>query len=212
MAGAHEFRALRAPRSRTRPASCLPRPLRYRVGLASCRTKGGKRTAGYDRPMEERAMAKAANSWPSDLGGVEERAVSEADYEQLWRLHVDAMRDSVAATYGWVDEVQGRLFRDGWQQRLAQRVLVDGPIVAAWLIERKPDGVFLTNVEVASSHQRRGIGTVIVRRALVEAAAAGLPARLRVLKSNPDARRLYARHGFGVERETATHFYMVTPG
>ena len=147
-------------------------------------------------------------TWPGDLR-VDERAVTDADYEPLWRLHVDSMRAYVAATFGWEDEVQERLFRDVWQSRLAQRVLVDGSIVAAWLIERRPGDFFLTFVEVASSHQGRGIGTVIVRRALSEAAAAGLPARLRVMRSNPGARRLYVRLGFSVDGETDTHFYMI---
>jgi ribosomal protein S18 acetylase RimI-like enzyme len=153
-------------------------------------------------------MAKAVDPWPSDVR-VEERAATDTDYEQMWCLHVDAMRDYVAATWGWEDELQERLFRDRWQRKLAERVLVDGSIVAAWLIEHRPDDIFLSFVEVASSHQGRGIGTVIVRRVLSEAAAARLPARLRVLRSNPGARRLYERLGFTVEKETATHFCMV---
>jgi CubicO group peptidase (beta-lactamase class C family)/GNAT superfamily N-acetyltransferase len=146
--------------------------------------------------------------WPGELR-VAERAVTDADYGQLWRLHVDAMRDYVAATYGWVDEVQERLFREGWQRKIAQRVLVDDVVVAAWLIERRPDGIFLSFVEVASSHQGRGIGTIIVRRVLSEARAARLPARLGVMRSNPRARRLYERLGSSVEHETATHYSMI---
>jgi ribosomal protein S18 acetylase RimI-like enzyme len=159
--------------------------------------------------VRESATASAAGDpWPGELR-VEERAVTDTDYEQLWMLHVDAMREHVAATWGWVDEEQERLFRDGWQSRLAQRVLCAGGIVAAWLVEHRPDDVFLSFVEVASSHQCRGIGKVIVRRVLSDAAEARLPARLRVLKSNSRARRLYGRLGFAVEEETATHFCMV---
>jgi ribosomal protein S18 acetylase RimI-like enzyme len=146
--------------------------------------------------------------WPDELR-VTERAVTDDDYGQLWRLHVDAMRDYVAATHGWVDEVQERLFREGWQRKIAQRVLVDDVVIAAWLIERRPDDVFLSFVEVASSYRRRGIGTTIVRRILSEAGAVRLPARLQVLRSNLEARRLYERLGFRVEDETATHFRMV---
>jgi ribosomal protein S18 acetylase RimI-like enzyme len=160
---------------------------------------------------DDAPMTEASHPWPP-VWGVEERPVAESDYEALWRLHVDAMRDCVTATYGWLDAVQQRLFRDGWQQKLAQRVLVDRVIVAAWLIERRPDDIYLSFVEVASSHQGRGIGTVIVRRVLDEASATSRPARLQVLKANPGARRLYERLGFRIEQDTATHLGLIARG
>jgi GNAT superfamily N-acetyltransferase len=135
---------------------------------------------------------------------------TDADYDALWRLHVDTMRAYVAATYGWVDSVQESMFRQAWPKNRAQRVLVDGGIlVATWRIERRIEDVFLALVEVASSHQRRGVGTAIVRRTLAVAAEARLPASLAVMKANPDARRLYERLGFRIDRETPTHYFMV---
>jgi GNAT superfamily N-acetyltransferase len=157
------------------------------------------------------AMMEGSNPWPAEWS-VEERAATEADYQRLWRLHVDAMRDCVTATYGWLDAVQEQLFRDGWQPKLAQRVLVDTGIVAAWLIERRRDDIYLAFVEVASSHQRRGIGTVIVRRVLDQASATGRPARLQVMKANTGARRLYERLGFRLEHDTATHLGLIAVG
>ena len=115
-----------------------------------------------------------------------------------------------AATYGWVDADQERFFREGWQKRGPQRVLEDqGAIVAAWLFERKADHLFLGFVEVASSHQGRGIGTRIVRTFLADAAREGLAARLAVMKANPRAMHLYERLGFTAERETLTHVWMI---
>jgi GNAT superfamily N-acetyltransferase len=146
--------------------------------------------------------------WP--IASIEERAVQDADYDALWRLHVDAMRGYVAATYGWIEAVQVSMFRERWPKVRAQRVLVDaGAIVAVWLLERRTADVFLAFVEVAPSHQRRGLGTAILGRTLAAAAAAGLPATLAVMKANPDARRLYERVGFSVERKTDTHYFMV---
>jgi ribosomal protein S18 acetylase RimI-like enzyme len=85
----------------------------------------------------------------------------------------------------------------------------EGTVVAAWLVEHRAADVFLAFVEVASSHQRRGLGTAILQRALAAAGAARLPASLAVMKANPDARRLYERIGFSVSRETETHYLMV---
>jgi GNAT superfamily N-acetyltransferase len=120
------------------------------------------------------------------------------------------MHRYVAATYGWVDAVQERLFREAWQWKVGQRVLVDeGVIVGNWLVMRRAEDLLVAFIRVASSHQRRGIGTVILRRTLDDAAALRVPVRLEVMKANPDARRLYSRLGFVVEDNSPTHFRMV---
>jgi ribosomal protein S18 acetylase RimI-like enzyme len=140
-----------------------------------------------------------------------ERMVVASDYDALYRLHVDSMRAYVAATYGWEDAAQERFFREAWDQKKEARVLVDGDdIVATWLIERRTSDVYLAFVEVASTHQSRGIGTRILRALLQLAEAARVPATLMVMKANPRARRLYERLGFVAVRETATHYEMST--
>jgi ribosomal protein S18 acetylase RimI-like enzyme len=156
-----------------------------------------------------RLTTASGAAWP--IESIKERAVTDVDFDALWRLHVDAMQTYVAATYGpWVDAVQMAMFRERWPRNQGQRVLVDeAAVVAASLLERRADDVYLAFVEVASSHQRRGLGTAIVRRALAAAAAACVPARLQVMKANPDARRLYQRVGFSIEGETPTHYLML---
>ena len=65
--------------------------------------------------------------WPTE--STIERDATDADYGVLWRLHVDTMRPYVTATYGWVDAVQERLFREAWQWKAGQRVLFEGAVV-----------------------------------------------------------------------------------
>jgi ribosomal protein S18 acetylase RimI-like enzyme len=147
--------------------------------------------------------------WPIDSLG--ERPATDADYDALWRLHIDSMQRYVAATYGWEDAVQEAMFREYWPKSPPRRLLVDREtdrVVASWVVERRADEVYLVQCEVASTHQRRGLGTAIVRRLLAEAAESRLPATLRVMKANPDARRLYERLGFSVDGETPTHYLM----
>jgi GNAT superfamily N-acetyltransferase len=150
---------------------------------------------------------------PSALSPTEaivEREATDADYDELWRLHIDTMRLYVTATYGWVEAVQERLFREAWQWKAGQRVLVEGDaVVANWLVTRRTGDLLVAFIRVRSSHQRRGIGTRILRRALDVAAASGVPVRLQVMKANPDAQRLYGQLGFVVESESPTHFHMV---
>jgi ribosomal protein S18 acetylase RimI-like enzyme len=135
---------------------------------------------------------------------------TDADLAALWQLHVDTMRSYVDATYGWDAAVQEAMFRAAWPETRGQRLLVEGDVVVAmWRIEERAEDLYLAMIEVAPSHQGRGIGTELVRRLLERASAAGKAARLQVMKANPAARRLYERCGFLVERETATHHVMV---
>ena len=138
-----------------------------------------------------------------------ERGATETDYESLYQLHVDTMRDYVAATYGWDDDVQRQMFKESWDKNRAQRVYIEhGAIVATWLFEHRVADVYLAFIEVASSHQGRGIGSRVIGGLLAQATKAGLPATLMVMKENPRARRLYERLGFRSVRETATHHEM----
>jgi ribosomal protein S18 acetylase RimI-like enzyme len=143
-----------------------------------------------------------------------ERGAAAADYEPLYRLHIDTMREYVAATYGcWDDSVQAGMFREAWERTRERRVLADGEeIVATWLIEHRDADVYLAFVEVASMQQSRGIGTGIVRGLIRAAQDRGVPATLMVMKANPRARRLYERLGLTAVRETATHYEMSTIG
>ena len=154
-------------------------------------------------------MSDSRTLWP--MTSLAEREAADADYDELWRLHVDTMRRYVATTYGWVDAVQEQLFREAWRWKGGQRVIVTGGVIVAnWLVMRREEDLLVTFIRVASSHQRRGIGTAILRRALDDAASLRVPVRLNVMKANPDAQRLYRRLGFGVEGESPTHLHMVT--
>jgi ribosomal protein S18 acetylase RimI-like enzyme len=81
-------------------------------------------------------------------------------------------------------------------------------IVAAWHVERREHEHFLTFVEIAPAYQNRRIGTWIVEGFVELAFHASADATLRVLKSNPRAKKLYERLGFVVEGESTTHHVM----
>jgi ribosomal protein S18 acetylase RimI-like enzyme len=60
---------------------------------------------------------------------------------------------------------------------------------------------------IVPEHQRKGIGTEVLRRAVAQAKEQKMSLYLSVLKVNP-ARRLYERLGFRVIEETKHHFKM----
>jgi ribosomal protein S18 acetylase RimI-like enzyme len=69
------------------------------------------------------------------------------------------------------------------------------------------DEVFLKQLYISPTHQRRGIGSRVMRLLLEERRGTAKSMALFVLKNNP-AFRFYQRHGFEVIRETHTTLVM----
>lgn len=104
-----------------------------------------------------------------------------------------------------VDQVAS--FRQQWD--LTQvRILASGGADIGWLqTATREDSLFLAQLFVETSFQRRGIGTEVVHRLIAEAARSRRAVTLGVVKINP-ALRLYERLGFRVTHEDDRKFYM----
>jgi ribosomal protein S18 acetylase RimI-like enzyme len=136
------------------------------------------------------------------------RPATEADHPFLWRLHCEAMRAHVEATWGWDEADQRRRFDAAFEPERVSIVMVRDEPVGMLRVERRPDEMVLVVVEVLPEWQGQGIGTRVVSRVVQE--AGGVPVSLHVLKGNP-ARALYERLGFVIDGETATHVTMCRP-
>lgn len=132
------------------------------------------------------------------------RKATVEDRERLYAIHREGMRPHVEQAWGWDEAFQRERFRQGFDPEATQVVLADGREVGFLRVEERERVVTLVQIFIGSSRRRRGIGTALLRDIL----ARGLPVRLRVLKVNDDARRLYERLGFRVIDETATHHHM----
>jgi ribosomal protein S18 acetylase RimI-like enzyme len=64
-----------------------------------------------------------------------------------------------------------------------------------WKLWRRKDAWWILQVQLMPEHQGRGIGAALIRELQAQARAAGMPLKLKVLKTNP-AQRLYERLGF----------------
>jgi GNAT superfamily N-acetyltransferase len=117
------------------------------------------------------------------------------------------MKDYVAATWGWDDQFQARMFHQNFDPTTEQVVVAAGQDVGVLSVERRDTEIFLSHIEILPEFQGRGLGAAIINDILAEARGKGLPVSLRVLKVNP-ARRLYERLGFAVTGETPTHSMM----
>lgn len=137
------------------------------------------------------------------------RQATEDDHDFLYALHASTIRQAVEATWGpWDEDFQRQWFKDHWDPRPQQIIVVEGQDVGVLKLERYQDELFLALIEVAPDWQGRGLGTAVIRDVQAQAREAGLPVTLQVLKGNPMARRLYERLGFEVVQEREKRLVM----
>lgn len=137
------------------------------------------------------------------------RPASPEDYPWLWSLKRETMRPYVEQMWGGWDEIaQESFFHRNFEPSNIRVIVAEGRDVGLLHVERENEGLFLANIQILPAFQNRGVGSAVVRRAIDEAHAAGLPLRLQVLKSNHPARRLYERLGFELTQESGSHFHL----
>jgi ribosomal protein S18 acetylase RimI-like enzyme len=136
------------------------------------------------------------------------RAAETGDAAFAWRLYEQLMQARTEALMPWRADRQYDVVTSALKSGGMQMIVAEGA-VCGWLhVHDNADGIDLHQLYVVPAQQNRGIGTDILRRLQVRAAAAKRPLRLNVLVNNP-ARRLYERLGFRIERSDAVKHYMV---
>lgn len=132
------------------------------------------------------------------------RAVTENDYDFLWRLHNAALKDYVEKTWGWNEDWQSRNFAANFKPEDGSIIVYENVDVGFfWQIEKENE-ILLASIRILPEYQNKNIGTKIIKDLL---SSSNKNVRLQVLKVNP-ARNLYARLGFVIKDETNTHFVM----
>jgi ribosomal protein S18 acetylase RimI-like enzyme len=129
------------------------------------------------------------------------------DYDFALKLYVEAIRPLAGAWIEWVDEVQEAQFASLWRPANTRIIALDGQDIGWVEFRQTGDEVFLKQLYISPRHQRRGIGSQVMRLLLEEQRGAAKSMALFVLKNNP-ALRFYRRHGFDIVRETYTTFVM----
>ncbi|MEV5707667.1 GNAT family N-acetyltransferase [Actinoallomurus sp. NPDC052274] len=124
------------------------------------------------------------------------RPATPADADFCFELHRLAMGDYVAAIWGWNDadqrEYDERAFGPGhWQI-----ITVDGTDAGLFIVEDRPEELYLGRIELHPDHQGQGIGGTLIRALIDRAHAQGRHVTLDVLTVNPRAYALYRRLGF----------------
>jgi ribosomal protein S18 acetylase RimI-like enzyme len=133
------------------------------------------------------------------------RPVEAADAELLFRIFASTREHALALTglpAVQIDALLRMQFRAQDQQYRTDHpgledsvILVDGVAAGRLRVAGDDAAVHLLDIALLPEHRGRGTGTALIRDLQSEAAAADLPLRLQVARTNP-ATSLYLRLGF----------------
>lgn len=133
------------------------------------------------------------------------RPATPADSALAYAIKKAALGSYIVQTFGW-DEAQQQAFHTAEFDPSSTHFLLDSGQPIGWFAAHRADSVFfIDHLYLLPNAQGHGIGTQVLLMLLETADAAGLVARLDVLKVNP-ARGLYERCDFSIVGENA-HFY-----
>jgi len=138
------------------------------------------------------------------------RDSTAADREFLQTVYAESRAHELAAV-DWTDDQKAEFCRQQFDAQDAHyrehypdcRFLVvecGGEPVGRLYVDRRPDEIRVVDIALRIAARGRGLGGRLMREVMDEAAAAELPVRIHVERTNP-ARRLYDRLGFVLEQE-----------
>jgi ribosomal protein S18 acetylase RimI-like enzyme len=134
------------------------------------------------------------------------RTAQASDFEYCARLYLAGM-DRTIEQLKLDRSAHLDNFRRRWEASAVRIITRDGADVG-WLQSRVQDAaLLLAQLFVEPAFQHKGIGSEVMHHLIAEAAQAGAPVTLGVVKTNP-ALRLYQRLGFQVTHEDDRKFYM----
>jgi ribosomal protein S18 acetylase RimI-like enzyme len=134
------------------------------------------------------------------------RPAHESDFDYCVDLYFAEM-ETIIRKLNLDRTAQLANFRESWEPDEVRIVTLDGTDVG-WLQSKiESDAIFLAQLFVDGSFQRRGIGTEVMNRLINEAARSGRAVTLAVVQTNP-ALRLYERLGFQITHLDERKFYM----
>ncbi|WIG94399.1 GNAT family N-acetyltransferase [Myxococcus sp. SDU36] len=152
------------------------------------------------------------------------RAATASDEPFLFALYAST-REAELAAWGWAPAQRDAFLRMQWMAQShdwaarhpgADHLVVchQGRPVGRLLVAKDAAAWRVVDIALLPSHQGSGVGTRLLTQVRDEAGKAGVPLRLRVLRTSP-ARRLYERLGFEVdaappEQEAADPYVAMT--
>ena len=121
--------------------------------------------------------------------------VSEADFEDLLALRIEAMRESLERL-GRFDPQRARSrLRTTFRPEHTWSIELDGQRIGFYALIPDGDGLRLDHLYIRPAAQGAGLGGQVMCKILRETDSLGLPVSLSALRGS-DSNRYYRRHGF----------------
>jgi len=133
---------------------------------------------------------------------------SEAERMFFRKVHHVAYRSVIEAMFGWDEASQDKTADREFDERNPHLIVeADNAVgIIGWL--SKEDHIWFGPLYVLPEFQGKGIGSSVVKHFIKQAEERNLPLRLRTLRKNEGAKRLYERHGFKVTSASDIHWHM----
>lgn len=135
-------------------------------------------------------------------------SATEADFEELVALRIDAMRESLERV-GRFDPARAReRFRAGFSAEYTRHVMVNQQRAGFVAVKPGADQLLLDHLYIRPGHQGQGIGAAVLAKIFEEADARAMPLRVGALRDS-DSNRFYQRNGFQFLSEEEWDIYYI---
>lgn len=134
-------------------------------------------------------------------GALRDAPVTEADFDTLLAIRIEAMRDSLERLGRFDPERARARLRATFRPDHTWFIERDGARIGFYAVRPDGDGLRLDHLYVVPAAQGLGMGGQVLGRLLQDADRRGLPVSVGALRGS-DSNRFYRRHGFAQASES----------
>ncbi|MFJ2360635.1 GNAT family N-acetyltransferase [Pseudomonas fluorescens] len=136
------------------------------------------------------------------------RPATDSDLTALFDLHRAVFREHIEKIWGWDESWQRANFAAEFACTATSVFEQGGRIIGYVQILDKEDRIHVQNIAISHEYQGKGIGSRILKKLQLQAAARQVPLQLGAFRTNTLAQKLYERLGFRRTGATDTHIEM----
>lgn len=134
------------------------------------------------------------------------RKAEEKDFNLIYEIKFDAMKEYITKTWGWDEDLQKRFHTEEMKRDDNYIIEVDSKPAGIVGINEKEDYIVIGPIYLFKEFQSQGIGSKIIKDIIEKNKSKTI--KLGVLKVNNRAKKLYEKLGFETYGEENSHWKM----